>query len=322
LFHWEKLGRLFNPAVIPTRPTWMHEYAQAPCVLLFDDFVRVYFSCRPARDADGQCVSYSAYVDLDRRDLFRIVNLASRPILELGERGCFDEFGIYPMSVIRTEGAILAYYTGHTRCESVPFDTAIGLAKSHDNGETFVRAGRGPVLSYSPDEPFVLSGPKIRRFAGKYRLFYITGKRWIDDGDRKEVVYKIRMATSMNGSDWVKENRDLIADRLGDNEVQASPDVICAGGRYHMFFSYMLTPDFRRDNEKSYRIGYACSDDLLHWERDDACAGITVSTAGFDNEMVAYPHVFELDGSTYMLYLGNGVGRYGFGLARLKGALG
>jgi hypothetical protein len=37
--------------------------------------------------------------------------------------------------------------------------------------------------------------------------------------------------------------------------------------------------------------------------------------------MVSYPHVFELDGRVCMLYLGNEVGRGGFGLAELDGAL-
>ena len=37
--------------------------------------------------------------------------------------------------------------------------------------------------------------------------------------------------------------------------------------------------------------------------------------------MIAYPHVFEADGKIYMLYLGNEVGRYGFGLAVLEGDL-
>ena len=32
-------------------------------------------------------------------------------------------------------------------------------------------------------------------------------------------------------------------------------------------------------------------------------------------------HVFELDGRTYLAYLGNQVGRYGFGLAVLDGRL-
>ena len=321
MFHWEKLGRIFDPADLPGRPAWMHEYAQAPCALPFDDFVRVYFSCRPPRAADGQCVSYSAFVDLSRKNLRDIVRLAARPILDLGGKGCFDEFGIYPVSVIRVEDEVWTYYTGHTRCESVPFDTAIGLAISRNGGATFVRAGRGPILASSVDEPFVLSGPKIRRFNGRFYLYYITGQRWIEDDGRKEVVYKIRMATSDNGVDWVKENRSLIAEKLGDNEVQSSPDVVFQNGRYHMFFSYMKTPDFRCNTQLGYRIGYALSDDLRHWERDDAKAGITVSESGFDDKTIAYPHVFELDGSIYMLYLGNEVGRYGFGLARLRGEL-
>ncbi|WP_217645041.1 glycoside hydrolase family protein [Pelosinus propionicus] len=299
----------------------MFEYAQAPCVLKFADFIRVYFSCRPTRDCNGQCVSYSAYVDLDRKDLFKIVNLAQKPILELGERGCFDEFGIYPISVIRDGDDVRAYYTGHTRCESVPFDTAIGLAISKDYGQIFERVGRGPVLSSSLDEPFVLSGPKIRKFNEMYYLFYITGKKWIEANGRKEVVYKIRMAISKDGISWNKLNKNIIEEKWGDHEVQASPDVFFNNGKYHMFFCYMLTPDFRYDKQKSYRIGYASSVDLINWERDDSKAGIDVSQAGFDNEMIAYPHVFELDGKIYMLYLGNEVGRYGFALAELRGEL-
>ena len=60
---------------------------------------------------------------------------------------------------------------------------------------------------------------------------------------------------------------------------------------------------------------------MLLWERDVDKAGLDVSESGWDAEMVAYPHVFELDGSVYMMYLGNQVGRHGFGLAVLEGGL-
>ena len=56
--------------------------------------------------------------------------LAEQPILPLGGLGCFDEFGTYPVSVM-ADGKLdcmRAYYAGWTRCESVPFDTAIGMA--------------------------------------------------------------------------------------------------------------------------------------------------------------------------------------------------
>jgi hypothetical protein len=56
---------------------------------------------------------------------------------------------------------------------------------------------------------------------------------------------------------------------------------------------------------------------LMNWVRDDLKAGIDISNEGWDDEMISYPHVFELDQKIYMLYLGNQVGRYGFGLAQL-----
>ncbi len=315
MFTWQKVAHVFNPVEIKNRP-WLKEFAQAPATLIFDDFVRVYFSCRPPADANGQYVSYSAYVDLNRKNLTEIIAVSEEPILKLGNLGTFDEFGTYPVSVIKHQNVLRAYYAGWTRCESVPFNVAIGMGESHDGGKTFEKLGDGPILSYSLEEPFVLSGPKIRKFNDQYRLFYIAGKKWLIHNDRPEPVYRIRMATSMDGINWEKQNKDLIDTKVEDDEAQASPDVFFYEGKYHMFFCYRYSTDYR-GKERGYRIGYASSSDLLNWEREDEKAGITVSDEGWDSEMVSYPHVFELDGEIYMLYLGNQVGRNGFGLAKL-----
>lgn len=317
---WRKLGRVFDPTAIPDRPDWMHEFAQAPATLVLDEVVRVYFCCRPAPDAQGRYVSRAAYVDLRRDNLFEPVALARRPVLELGGLGAFDEFGTYPVSVARHGGEVWAYYGGWTRCASVPFDVAIGRAVSRDGGVTFEKTGRGPVLGASLHEPFVLSGPKIRRFNDRWYLWYIAGTRWIATGGRPEPVYRIRMATSRDGIVWERLGRELLPPRLEADECQASPDVFEAEGWYHMFFCYRYSLDYR-NRERGYRIGYARSRDLVHWERDDARAGLDVSPDGWDAEMVSYPHVFALDGAVYMLYLGNQVGRFGFGLARLESPL-
>lgn len=323
MFKWKKLGKVFTPQDIPGRP-WMQAFAQAPATLVFDDYVRVYFSCRPAPDAGGQYVSHSGWVDVDRRALaheqVKIVRVAEQPILALGGLGEFDEFGTYPVSVIRAGDQVRAYYAGWTRCESVPFNVAIGMATSDDGGATFTRVGRGPVLPYSQHEPFVLSGPKIRRFGDAWQLFYIAGRKWKMVDGRPEPVYKIRMATSSDGVQWTPAGRDLVESRVEPDEAQASPDVIHANGKYHMFFCYRYSSNYR-GHEFGYRIGYASSTDLLDWTRDDARAGLDVSSSGWDAEMVSYPHVFELDGRTWMAYLGNGVGREGFGLAVLDGIL-
>lgn len=313
------MGKVFTPQEVRGRP-WLKEFAQAPATLIFDDFVRVYFSCRPPADANGQYVSYSAYVDLDRADLFKVRRVSEQPILSLGSYGEFDEFGTYPVSVIRRDNEIRAYYAGWTRCESVPFNVAIGVATSHDGGITFTKLGTGPVLSYTPEEPFVLSGPKVRRFDGIWYLWYIAGRKWKMVDGRAEPVYKIRMATSNDGIQWNKLNKDLIESRIEEDEAQASPDVFYANGKYHMFFCYRYSSDYR-GKANGYRIGYASSTNLTDWLRDDSKAGIDVSEDGWDTEMISYPHVFEMDGKTYMAYLGNQVGRHGFGLAVLDGKL-
>jgi hypothetical protein len=315
-FNWEKLGVVFNPTTYDHNRKWMQEFAQAPATLIFDDFVRVYFSCRPPRDSNGQYVSYSAYLDLDRKNLMNIINVSEEPLMKLGKLGTFDEFGTYPVTVIQHGNEYRCYYAGWTRCESVPFNVGIGMSTSIDGGKTFKRIGDGPIISYSPDEPFILSGPKIRKFNNLYYLFYIAGKRWIIVQDRPEPVYTIRLATSEDGISWKKIGKELLQTRTEENESQASPDVFFKDGKYHMFFSYRKGANYR-GKAGGYRIGYAYSDNLIDWTREDSLAGIDISESGFDNEMVAYPHVFDLDGETYMMYLGNQVGRYGFGLAKL-----
>ena len=316
MFKWKKLGRVFNPLEIEN-VDWLNEFAQAPSVLIFEKFVRVYFSCRPKPDGNGQYVSYTGYVDLNRHNLFEILDIAEKPILPLGEKGTFDEFGIYPTSVIRSNGEVLAYYAGWTRCESVPFNVAIGMAKSNDEGKTFTKLGNGPILPYSVNEPFVLSGPKIRRFNNQWYLWYIAGNKWIANNGKPEPVYKIRMASSSDGINWIKADRNLIENKVEEDEAQASPDVFFFDNKYHMFFCYRYSLNYR-GKEGGYRIGYASSDDLINWKRDDSKVGIDISDDGWDSEMVAYPHVFELDGKIYMFYLGNHVGKYGFGAAVLE----
>lgn len=315
MFTWEKLGKIFDPRDMAGR-SWMHAFAQSPSALVLADRVRIYFCSRPAPDSDGQYLSYISFIDVDKDNPLKILDVCQHPVLELGKFGTFDEFGTYPVSVIREGEEIRAYYAGWTRCESVPFNAAIGLAISRDGGESFQRLGDGPVLSYSPDEPFLLGSPRIRKFGDRWLLWYVAGKAWQMIDGKTEPIYKIRMASSTNGLDWRKQGRDLIPEKLGSQECQACPDVSFRNGRYHMFFSYRDTRRYK-EREGGYRIGYAVSDDVETWQRDDTRVRIELSDSGWDAEMINYPHLFQLHGQTYMLYQGNGMGYTGFGLARL-----
>ncbi|MDD2702126.1 MAG: hypothetical protein PHH36_12960 [Sideroxydans sp.] len=315
MFTWKKLGLMFNPAALEG-PTWMKEFSQAPYVMVKNDVVRVYFACRPAPDENGNYISLSAYADFKRDNLFELVKVCPQPLLAPGGPGAFDEFGTYFTCVVPHEEDVLAYYVGYTRCESVPFTINIGAAISKDGGETFSKLGPGPLLPCTVNEPFFLTVPRVRKFGDKWYMWYSAGKRWRRTEKRPEPVYHIRMATSTDGLNWHKEDRDLIECVIGEDECQACPDVFWYRGKYHMFFCYRQSVDYH-GREGGYRIGYASSSDLLHWQRDDSQAGLTISESGWDSEMVSFPHVFELDGNIYMLYLGNQMGRYGFGIAQL-----
>jgi hypothetical protein len=151
------------------------------------------------------------------------------------------------VSVIRDHGEIRAYYGGQTRCESVPFNVTLVVRSAR---QECVHQLGGPVLGYSPDEPFVLSGPKIRRYHGLWYLWYVAGRKWKMVEGRAEPVYKIRMATSQDGIHWTRLNKDLIESRVEEDEAQASPDVFYANGKYHMLFCYRYSSHYFQQGER------------------------------------------------------------------------
>jgi hypothetical protein len=112
MFQWIKKGKIFTPQQV-IGLDWLKEFAQAPSTLILDDVVRVYFSCRPLPDVNGQYVSHSAFVDLDRKNLYKIVRVSDQPILPMGDVGAFDEFGIYPVSVIKNQVTWPIMLDGH-----------------------------------------------------------------------------------------------------------------------------------------------------------------------------------------------------------------
>ncbi len=314
-FKWKKMGNVSSPEE-PELPSWINDYIQAPNSIVHKDFVRVYFCTREQKDHDGQYVSRVAFFDTGFDGSFSAKKYSESPILNLGSLGEFDEFGTYPFSPLKLGDEVIAAYGGWTRSEATPFDVSIGMAASDSEGINFQRFGLGPILTKSLNEPFVISSPKLRFFNGKYYLFYIAGTKWISTDSKPDPIYKIRCATSDNGIDWTKLDTDLIPSILND-EAQASPDVTYLGGAYHMFFCFRHGTDFR-DNDRGYRIGYAYSKDLLNWTRDDKRSDLTISEHGWDSESVSYPHVFEYMENIYMLYLGNGIGKTGIGIAKLE----
>ncbi len=313
---WKKLGKIFDPTKHKLINN-CHEFAQSPQVLVFNNFVRIYFSTRE-KDSAGKYLSHISFIDMDK-SFKKIISVSKNQVIELGKLGCFDEHGIFPFNILKTKNKIFGYIGGWSRRVSVSVETSIGLAISIDNGLTFKKVGDGPILTSSLKEPFMVGDPFVQIYNNKYHMWYIYGTKWIKTATDKEPqrIYKIGHATSNNGISWQKENRQLIDDQLNSQECQALPTVINFNNKYHMLFCYRQAIDFRKNKNRGYRIGYAFSKDLINWTRDDRNVGINFSVDGWDSEMLCYPHMFYCNKRIYLLYNGNQFGRFGFGLAVL-----
>jgi hypothetical protein len=315
---WKKLGKIFDPTEHQL-PNGCVQFAQSPQVLVFDEFVRIYFSTRSFDEAKGKYLSHIAFVEMSK-DFRDIIRVSDTTVIPLGQLGCFDEHGIFPMSVIRHGPVVYGYTCGWSRRVSVSVETAIGLAISHDCGLTFQRLGDGPVLAASPYEPYLVGDGFVKVISGVFHMWYIFGTRWMrfSPGAAPDRTYKIGHAVSADGVNWVKEEaRQIIPDHLGPGESQALPTVLGINGTYHMFFCYRQSSDFRTNSTRSYRIGHASSGDLVNWARDDGDP-LGVTPGDWDSDMLCYPHAVECDGKAYLLYNGNEFGRYGFGVAELE----
>ena len=314
---WKKLGKIFDPTEHKL-PNNCFEFEQSPQALVFDTFVRIYFSTRE-KDKTGKYLSHISFVDFDK-NFQNILNISTETVIPLGELGCFDEHGIFPINVVRDKNKILAYTTGWNRKVSVSADASVGLAISIDNGLTFQKLGSGPVLTASLYEPFLVCDGFVAVFENVYHMWYIYGTEWTiaSQNEAPDRVYKISHATSMDGINWQKEGKRIISDKLDEQECQALPTVIKHDDMYHMYFCYRHATGFRKNKNRGYKIGYAYSKDLINWSRDDENVGIVCTEGEWDSDMMCYPHIFKCDEKIYLLYNGNEFGRFGFGLAVLE----
>lgn len=312
MFKWNKKGLIFSPN---GKQDWMYTHAQIPFPVDFGNFLRVYFATRE-KYTGTQVRAFGGFVDLDKNNLKHVIRVSDKPLVGLGGLGEFDEHGSMPCSVVKNGAEYYLYYVGWQRRIGVHYDWEIGLAKSKD-GAHFTRVAKGPLMGPTLEEPYLNSTPIVYKLADdNWHMFYHTGKTWIKEGDRLESQYVIKHATSKDGITWDRNNEGVLPLKV-KNECQTSPSIFEKDGKYHMVFCYREGLDFREDRDKSYRIGYASSDDLFNWERDDSQAGIDVSDEGWDSQMIEYPHVTKINGKYIMFYCGNHFGKEGFGYAEL-----
>jgi hypothetical protein len=318
MLNWKRQGKIFNPADWPL-PLGCTTFAQSPQALELPDSYRVYFSTR-SKDATGKYLSHIAYADFSK-DWTVVKQVSQHVVLPPGGLGCYDEHGVFPLNVFRlADQEILGFIGGWNRRVSVSVDGAIGLCKSTDGGETFLRCGAGPILGPALHEPCLVGDPFVKFWNGMFHMWYIFGQRWqpANRGEPEARIYRIGYARSKHAVQWERFGKPIIADVIGADECQALPTVFRHKGLYHMVFCYRYASGFRNNPDRAYRLGYAYSSNLTDWVRADAQLGLERSGSGWDSQMMCYPHAFQTADNVFLLYNGDEFGKFGFGLAKLQ----
>lgn len=300
---WRKRGLLYSLGSGARHPKLLTHAANPLPVHIAGDVYRVFFS---ARDAGKRSSVGAVDIDIVAGE---VVREHDRPVFEHGPAGSFYADGVSIGNCYKAGGTRYMLFMGwqnpaggHWRGDIGRLVVSPDLALRPDDAAPLL--GADPVDPVSLSYPWVLAMPE-----GGYRMWYGSTRSW--DAGNGEMLHVINQATSPDGHLWRREGL-AVPYELGVAQAFSRPTVVAHPSRgYAMWFSYRGAPG------RSYRIGYATSPDGADWRLALDEAGIDVSPAGWDSEMIAYPFVLDHKGRRYMLYNGNGHGRTGFGLAEL-----
>lgn len=301
--NWDKIGLVYNSAKLPG-----YSYAAVPVAFFVDkSTLRVFHSKR-----NNQNQSLPFYFDLDV-EKGEVVKSCAKPILDMGETGTFDDSGVMPTCIVENNSDLWMYYIGWNLGVSVPFRNSIGLAISKDQGKSFKKLFKGPILDRTKNEPHFCASCHVIKDQKKWKIWYLSCIKWEkNQNSNKKHHYHIKYAESKNGIDWDRKGVVAIDFKYQNEYAISVPRVIKEGDVYKMWYTY-------RGGLKSnnYRIGYAESKDGTKWSRKDELVFLELTGNSFDSEMLCYPFLFDYNGYRYMLYNGNGYGKSGIGWAKL-----
>ena len=298
---WDKKGLIYTPQ---GSSDWMNNSALQPTPLIIGDYIRVYVGFR-----DKLGVSRIGYVDVNANNPSIIKKVSEYPVLDVGEPGCFDDNGVVPCAVFKHDDKLYLFYAGYNLGHHVRMTIYGGLAVSTDNGNTFQRYSKVPVMERSENERLFRVVHTIMYDNGKWKIYYGAGSNFIQGKHKTLPVYNIMYMQVDDFTDLKSEGIPVI--RISNDEYRVGrPYVIKRNGIYCMFFG--------AGTEKTiYRLAYAESTDGENWERMDDKLGLEFSKSAWDSEMTAYPAVVIYNDKTYMFYNGNNYGYDGFGYAVL-----
>lgn len=305
MMEWQKRGLIYN---VDKNNDWQYQFAMLPTPLLIGDKLRIFVGF-----CDKNNVGRIGYVDVNPENPSEIMEISQSPVLDIGRKGCFDDNGVVPISILQTDNGVFLYYIGFQLGVQVPYFMFGGLAISKDGGETFKRYAESPILDRCSDEVYARCGINVIFDEGKYKMWYIGSNHegWTMSNGKLRPLYIMKYTESDDGIHWNKDAVQCMAYKNEDEHGFGRPYVWRDGKILKMYYSI-------RTYSRGYYIGYAESSDGINWQRLDEQAGVDLGINDWDDTNMSYPFLFWYKNHTYMFYNGNGCGKTGFGYAELK----
>jgi hypothetical protein len=303
---WNKKGLICSHETLDL--DWYKKNTMVPLPYLRDEkTLRIYLTM-----CDEENIGRICYVDVDPDNPGHILDYSRKPVLDIGEDGTFDDSGVLPSSLLAEDGKLYMFYSAYQKGAKVPYYILSGLAASEDNGQSFARVFKVPVLERTDDELFLRSAVCVIKENGKYKIWYSSGTNWTRNNIKNVPVYDLKYLESDTLVEWKCTPRLSIGLR-DDEHGLTIPSVWKENNKYKMIYSV-------RTVSKGYRLGYAESDNGIEFVRRDNEIGIDVSEAGWDSEMICFGNRLEYNDKVYLFYCGNHYGIGGFGYAELEKA--
>lgn len=301
---WIRKGKLFGNDT--WNLGWHRLNTQLPIPYLIDSKrLRLFVTfC----DADNR--GRLGFVDVNPSNPAEIIDYSKKPLLELGAVGRFDENGVVSTAILEEDNKIYLYYCGFQKHVNYPYSSLAGVAVSYDRGQTFVRIRETPLLERIDGEMFIRTGVGIYKFGDIYRLYYASGNEWINLNGKIVPRYSFKYIESDTPIRFEGKGNDLFP-LENDEYGMTTPQIFRTDNGYDMIYSI-------RTVSEGYRMGYASSEDGVHFTRNDGVMDIKRPNDQFDSEMICYGKCFKYNERTYLFYCGNHYGMDGIGWAELN----
>lgn len=300
--NWEKKGLVYVP---PLDGGWKDNSALTPTAFLLNsDVIRVYASFR-----DKKGVGRIGYVDVSSENPSEILGASASPVLDVGQKGMFDDNGVILGDVIRVGDKVYMYYVGFQLVGKVKFLAYTGLAISNDNGQSFERVSQSPILDRHDEALYIRAVHSVLFEDGMFKIWYATGNGWQSINDVSYPKYDINYIESVDGVSFRGQGVKCLENDLCNLEYRIGrPRVYRDKELYIMNFTYGTT-------DGRYKAGQASSYDGISWNRNDNELGVDISRSGWDSKHLSYPSIISVGERMYMFYNGNDMGINGFGYA-------